>query len=44
MNVVWAHDQTYHFENGTVCAERRVEVLKEKVPSSDLKAYKKVCR
>jgi tetratricopeptide (TPR) repeat protein len=35
------YDETYRFEKGTVYTERRVEVLKEKVPSSDLKAYKK---
>ncbi|MDP9039220.1 MAG: tetratricopeptide repeat protein [Acidobacteriota bacterium] len=38
----WATlDQTYRFANGTVYAERRVEVLQQKVPISGLKAYKK---
>jgi len=35
------YDETYRFEKGTVYTERRVEILKPKVPSSDLKAYKK---
>jgi hypothetical protein len=35
------YDETYRFEKGTVYTDRRVEVLKQKVPSSDLKAYKK---
>jgi tetratricopeptide (TPR) repeat protein len=35
------YDQTYRFEKGTVYTERRVEVLKRKVPSGDLKAFKK---
>jgi tetratricopeptide (TPR) repeat protein len=34
-------DETYRFDNGTIYAERRVEVLKEKVPVSDWKSYKK---
>ncbi|WP_260735102.1 DUF3857 domain-containing protein [Tunturiibacter lichenicola] len=35
------YDQTYRFEKGTVYAERRIEVLKQKVPVSDWKSYKK---
>lgn len=35
------YDQTYRFEKGTVYTERRLEVLKPKVPTADLKAYKK---
>jgi tetratricopeptide (TPR) repeat protein len=34
-------DQTYRFEKGTVYAERRVEVLKETVPVTEWKSYKK---
>jgi tetratricopeptide (TPR) repeat protein len=38
----WAtYDETYRFEKGTVYTERRIEVLKQKVPTADLKAYKK---
>jgi tetratricopeptide (TPR) repeat protein len=36
-----SYDQTYRFEKGTVYTERRMEILKREVPSSDLKAYKK---
>jgi tetratricopeptide (TPR) repeat protein len=36
-----SYDETYRFEKGTVYAERRVEVLKPKVPVADLKVYKK---
>jgi tetratricopeptide (TPR) repeat protein len=35
------YDETYRFENGTVYAERRIEVLKQKVPTADLASYKK---
>jgi tetratricopeptide (TPR) repeat protein len=35
------YDETYRFENGTLYAERRIEVLKEKVPVADWKSYKK---
>jgi len=35
------YDQTYRFEKGTVYTERKIAVLQQKVPSSDLKAYKK---
>jgi tetratricopeptide (TPR) repeat protein len=35
------YDETYRFESGTVYTERRIEVLKQKVPTADLKTYKK---
>jgi hypothetical protein len=35
------YDETYRFENGTVYAERKIEVLKERVPVADWKNYKK---
>jgi tetratricopeptide (TPR) repeat protein len=35
------YDETYKFEKGTLYAERRIEVLQEKVPVSDWKSYKK---
>jgi tetratricopeptide (TPR) repeat protein len=35
------YDETYRFEKGTVYAERKIVVLKEKVPVSDWKSYKK---
>ncbi|MGD0444011.1 MAG: DUF3857 domain-containing protein [Edaphobacter sp.] len=35
------YDETYRFENGTVYAERRIEVLKDKVPVPEWKTYKK---
>ncbi|MEO6807225.1 MAG: DUF3857 domain-containing protein, partial [Edaphobacter sp.] len=35
------YDETYRFEKGTVYTERRIEVLKEKVPIADWKTYKK---
>ncbi|MGC1782680.1 MAG: DUF3857 domain-containing protein [Acidobacteriaceae bacterium] len=35
------YDETYKFDNGTVYAKRRVEVLKETVPVADWKSYKK---
>jgi tetratricopeptide (TPR) repeat protein len=35
------YDETYRFEKGTLYAERRIEVLKQKVPISDWKTYKK---
>lgn len=35
------YDKTYRFEKGTVYTERRIEVLKEKVPVADWKIYKK---
>ena len=35
------YDETYHFEKGTLYAERRIEVLKEKVPATEWKSYKK---
>ena len=39
---VWATvDQTYRFEKGVLYSERRLEVLQEKVPVADWKAYKK---
>ncbi len=38
----WAtYDETYRFDKGTIYTERRIEVLKDKVPTADLKAYKK---
>jgi tetratricopeptide (TPR) repeat protein len=38
----WAtYDETYRFENGTVYAERKIDVLQERVPVADWKAYKK---
>jgi tetratricopeptide (TPR) repeat protein len=38
----WAtYDETYRFEKGTVYAERKIEVLQEKVPVADWKSYKK---
>jgi tetratricopeptide (TPR) repeat protein len=38
----WAtYDETYRFENGTVFAERKIQVLQEKVPVSEWKSYKK---
>ena len=35
------YDETYRIEKGTIYTERRIEILKRKVPSADLKAYKK---
>ena len=35
------YDETYRFEKGTIYTERRIEVLKQKVPVSDSKSYKK---
>lgn len=35
------YDETYRFEKGTVYADRRIEVLKHKVPTADLATYKK---
>jgi tetratricopeptide (TPR) repeat protein len=35
------YNETYRFENGTVYAERRIEVLKETVPVAEWKSYKK---
>lgn len=35
------YDVTYRFEKGTLYAERRIEVLREKVPVDDWKSYKK---
>ena len=35
------YDETYRFDKGTVYAERRIEVLQQKVPTADLKIYKK---
>ena len=38
----WATDDlTYRLEKGVMYAERRVEILKERVPVADLKAYDK---
>ena len=38
----WAtFDQTYRFEKGTLFAQRRTEILVERVPQSDWKAYGK---
>jgi tetratricopeptide (TPR) repeat protein len=34
------YDVTYRLDNGTLYAERRVEVLKDRVPVSDWKSYK----
>lgn len=36
-----SYDESYRFEKGTVYAERRIEVLKQKVPTADLATYKK---
>jgi tetratricopeptide (TPR) repeat protein len=33
-------DESYRFEKGTLYAERRVEVLKDKVPAAEWKTYK----
>jgi tetratricopeptide (TPR) repeat protein len=35
------YDETYKFDKGTLYAERRVEILNQKVPVSDWKTYKK---
>jgi tetratricopeptide (TPR) repeat protein len=35
------YDETYRFEKGTIYTERRIEILKQKVPAADLKTYKK---
>lgn len=35
------YDQTYQFQNGIMSATRKLEVLKERVPVSDWKAYDK---
>lgn len=35
------YDETYRLEKGTIYTERRIEILKQKVPTADLKAYKK---
>jgi Transglutaminase-like superfamily len=35
------YDESYRFDKGTLYAERRIEVLQEKVPESDWKSYKK---
>jgi tetratricopeptide (TPR) repeat protein len=35
------YDETYRFEKGTVYADRKIEVLAEKVPVAEWKAYKK---
>lgn len=35
------YDETYRFEKGTLYAQRRIEVLQEKVPVADWKTYKK---
>jgi tetratricopeptide (TPR) repeat protein len=35
------YDETYRFDKGTVYTERKIEVLQEKVPVADWKAYKK---
>lgn len=35
------YDETYRFDNGTLYAKRRIEVLKETVPVADWKSYKK---
>jgi len=38
----WAtYDVSYRFEKGTVYAERKIEILREKVAVTDWKAYKK---
>jgi len=42
-SVYATYDETYRFEKGTVYAERRIEVLAEKVPVAEWKAYKKWC-
>jgi transglutaminase-like putative cysteine protease/tetratricopeptide (TPR) repeat protein len=34
------YDETYRFEKGTIYAERRIGVLKQKVPVAELKVYK----
>jgi transglutaminase-like putative cysteine protease len=36
-----SYDETYRFEKGTVYAERRIEILKQKVPTADLNTYVK---
>jgi tetratricopeptide (TPR) repeat protein len=36
-----SYDETYRIEKGTVYAERRIEVLTEKVPVAEWKTYKK---
>ena len=35
------YSETYRFENGTIYAERMIEVLEERVPLADWKTYKK---
>jgi tetratricopeptide (TPR) repeat protein len=35
------YDETYRFEKGVLYAERRIEVLQDKVPVNDWKSYKK---
>src|SRR6202034_1355253 len=34
-------DKTYKFENGTVIADRRFEVLTDKIPAADWRSYQK---
>jgi tetratricopeptide (TPR) repeat protein len=36
-----AYDETYRLDKGTVYAERRIEVLTEKIPVAEWKVYKK---
>jgi tetratricopeptide (TPR) repeat protein len=35
------YDETYRFDKGTMYADRRIEVLRERVPVSDWKSYSK---
>jgi len=35
------YDETYRFDKGTLYAERRIEVLRDKVPVSEWESYKK---
>jgi tetratricopeptide (TPR) repeat protein len=38
----WAtYAESYRFENGTVFAERKIEVLQDRIPQADWKSYKK---
>jgi tetratricopeptide (TPR) repeat protein len=41
----WAtYDLTYRFENGTMYAQRKVEILAERVPVAEMKAYEKFAK
>jgi tetratricopeptide (TPR) repeat protein len=40
-SVYVTYDETYRFEKGTLYAERKIEVLQDRVPVNDWKSYKK---